>query len=118
MTIAYLCVGLLTGIVSGLLGVGGGSVMIPLFMLWFGLSQHDAQGTALAAMLAPVFLLAVLRYHHEGHVHILMAIIVAIGLFVGAFVGAHYAQAVPDNALKRVFGIYLIVVGVKMVFLK
>ena len=118
MTIAYLVVGLLTGLVSGLLGVGGGSVMIPLFVLWFGLSQHAAQGTALAAMLAPVFFLAVLRYHHEGHVHIPMAIIVAVGLFIGASVGAQSAQVVPDTALKRMFGIYLIVVGIKMAFLK
>lgn len=118
MTFAYLIVGLLTGLVSGLLGVGGGTVMIPLFVLWFGLSQHAAQGTALAAMLAPVFLLAVLRYHHEGLVNIPMAIIVAVGLFIGALVGAHYAQMVPAVALKRMFGIYLIVVGVKMVFFK
>jgi len=118
MTFAYLCVGLLTGLVSGLLGVGGGTVMIPLFVLFFGLSQHAAQGTALAAMLAPVFLLAVLRYHHEGHVNVMMAVIVAIGLFAGALVGAHYAQAVPGDSLKKMFGIYLIVVGIKMVFFK
>jgi len=118
MTFAYLFLGLVTGLVSGLLGVGGGSVMIPVFVLGFGMSQHLAQGTALASMLAPVFLLAVLRYHQEGQVNVPMAVIVAVGLFVGALVGANYAQMIPDVALKRMFGIYLIVVGVKMVFLK
>lgn len=118
MTIAYLLIGLLTGVLSGLLGVGGGTIMIPIFIIFFGFSQHAAQGTALAAMLAPVFLLAVLRYHHEGHVHVTMAAVVAIGLFVGALIGAHYAQVVPDTALKRMFGIYLIIVGIKMALLK
>lgn len=118
MTLAYLLVGLLAGIVSGLLGVGGGTLMVPVFVLLFGMSQHNAQGTTLAAMLAPVFILAVLRYHHEGHINVAMAAIVAIGLTIGALVGAHYAQVVPDHALKRMFGIYLIVVGIKMAFLK
>jgi len=118
MTLAYLCIGLLAGLVSGLLGVGGGSVMIPFFVLMFGLSQHAAQGTALAAMLPPVFLLAVLRYYHEGHVYVPMALMVAAGLTAGALLGAHYAQVVPAAALKRAFGIYMIVIGIKMAFLK
>ena len=118
MPFSYLLLGLITGLVSGLLGVGGGSVMIPVFVLLFGMSQHAAQGTALASMLAPVFLLAVLRYHHEGHVNVPMAVIVAVGLFIGALAGAHYAQAIPAAALKRMFGIYLIIIGIKMAFLK
>ncbi len=114
----YLIVGLIAGFMSGFLGIGGASIMIPLFTVFFGLSQHNAQGTSLAAMLAPVFILAVLKYYHEGHVNVQMAVLVAIGLTVGGLVGAQYAQVTPDAALKKVFGIYMIVIGIKMVFFK
>ncbi|MEW5895626.1 MAG: sulfite exporter TauE/SafE family protein [Candidatus Omnitrophota bacterium] len=118
MYLAYLLIGLLTGVVSGFLGVGGAVIMIPAFIFWFGLSQHQAQGTSLAAMLAPVFLLAVLRYYYEGHVNVPMAVIVAVGITAGGLIGAHYAQVVPAIALKRVFGIYLIVIGIRMAFFR
>ena len=114
----YLMVGFLAGLLSGFLGIGGASIMIPFFMMFFSMSQHQAQGTSLAAMLAPVFILAVLKYYHEGHVNVPVALIVAVGLTMGGLVGAHYAQATPDAALKKLFGIYMIVIGIKMVFLK
>lgn len=111
-------VGLIGGLFSGALGVGGGAIMVPLIVLWFGLTQHQAQGTALAVMMAPVFILAVLRYYAAGNVKVQMALFIACGFIVGAFVGAHFVQGIPETALKRGFGVFLILMGVKMALLK
>ena len=116
--IAYLVVGLVAGVVSGFLGIGGGAILVPAFVLLFGFTQHQAQGTALAVILPPVFILAVLKYYKEGHINVPMAILVALGLTLGAFVGAHFAQDVPAANLKKVFGIFLIIAGIKMAFFK
>ena len=114
----YLTVGLVAGTVGGALGLGGGAIMVPTFVLLFGLTQHQAQGTSLAVMLPPVFLLGVLRYYWAGDVKVQMAIFIAIGFTVGAFLGAHFAQAIPDTYLKRAFGIFLMIMGLKMALMK
>mgnify|MGYP001574352664 FL=1 len=116
--VLYVLVGVIAGILSGAFGIGGGVIMVPLLVLWFGLTQHQAQGTALAVMLAPVFILAVMRYYAAGNVKVQMALFIACGFVVGALLGAHWIQGVPDAALKRAFGVFLILIGVKMVFLK
>ncbi len=114
----YLIVGLIAGTAGGALGLGGGAIMVPALVLLFGLTQHQAQGTALAVMLPPVFLLGVLRSYWAGNVKVQMAIFIAIGFFVGAFLGAHFAQGIPGAYLKRTFGIFMIIVGIKMVLMK
>lgn len=114
----YIVVGLIGGIFSGALGIGGGAIMVPLLVLWFGLTQHQAQGTALAVMLTPVFILAVLRYYAAGNVKVQMALFIACGFVVGALLGAHWIQGIPDTTLKRAFGIFLILIGIKMAFFK
>ncbi len=118
MILQYILIGLIGGIVSGAFGIGGGTIMVPAMVLFFGLSQHQAQGTALAVMLMPVFLFAVWRYHSSGYVQIKLACILAIGFTVGAFWGAHLIQNVPDQNLKKAFGIFLMLIGLKMAFLK
>jgi uncharacterized membrane protein YfcA len=117
-SIIYLTVGLIGGIISGCFGIGGGTFMVPAFVLLFGLTQHQAQGTALAVMLPPVFILAVLRYYWAGHIKVPMAVIIAVGFTVGAFLGAHYVQSVPDLQLRRAFGIFLVIIGIKMALVK
>ena len=112
--ILYVIVGLTAGIVGGALGLGGGAIMVPAFVLLFGLTQHQAQGTALAVMLPPIFILAVLRYYWAGNVKVQMAIYVALGFVLGAFIGAHFVQGIPDMHLKRAFGVFLVIVGIKM----
>jgi len=114
----YLVLGLVSGIFGGAFGIGGATLMVPAFVLIFGLSQHQAQGTALAALLPPVFILAVLRYYQEGHINIPVAVLVAIGFTVGGLLGAHVVQYVSDINLKRAFGVYLLIVGIKYLFMK
>lgn len=112
--LAYVLVGLLGGVVSGAFGIGGGTLMVPVFVLLFGLSQHQAQGTALAVMLPPVFVLAVLRYYQAGNVKVMMALFVGLGFVAGAYLGAHLVQGIPDVSLKRAFGVFLVLIGLKM----
>ncbi len=114
--VGYLCVGLLAGILSGSFGIGGGSLLIPALVFLFGFTQHQAQGTSLAIMLPPVFILAVWRYHQAGNVNVPVAIFMAIGLTVGALVGANFVQAVSDVKLAKAFGVFLVLVGIKMLF--
>jgi len=114
----YLVIGLVAGLVSGAFGIGGGTLMVPLFVLLFGLTQHQAQGTALAVMLPPVFLFAVLQYYWAGNVKVQMAVLVGLGFIFGAFFGAHAIQNVPAPHLKRAFGVLLVLVGLRMLLVK
>ncbi|MBI5415864.1 MAG: sulfite exporter TauE/SafE family protein [Candidatus Omnitrophica bacterium] len=116
--ILYIVVGLLAGTLIGAFGIGGGTIMVPLLVLWFGLTQHQAQGTALAVILAPVFILAVMRYYAAGNVKVQMALFIACGFVVGALLGAHWIQGIPDATLKRAFGVFLILMGIRMAFWK
>ncbi|MDP8267046.1 MAG: sulfite exporter TauE/SafE family protein [Candidatus Aceula meridiana] len=116
--ILYMTVGLVGGVFSGIFGIGGGAIMIPALVYMFGLTQHQAQGTCLAILLPPIGILAVLRYYQEGHVNWTMAMFIALGFVFGAYFGADWIQAVPGPQLKKVFGGFLLVLGLKMIFLK
>lgn len=115
INMGYLLLGLVAGVFSGFFGVGGGSIMIPAFVFIFGLTQHQAQGMSLGAMLPPVFLFAAWRYYQVGHINIPAAAWVSLGILLGGLVGAHYVQFVPDQVLKKVFGCFLLIVSIKMV---
>lgn len=116
--ILSLLVGLVGGIFSGIFGIGGGAIMIPALIYLFGMTQHQAQGTCLAILLPPIGILAVLRYYQSGHVNWPIAIFVALGFVFGAYFGADWIQPVSAPILKRAFGIFLIVLGLKMVLLR
>ncbi len=116
--ILYLAFGVVAGIFGGAFGIGSGSIMIPVFVLIFGMTQHQAQGTALAVMLPPVFILAVMRYYAEGHINVPLAVIIAVGFTLGGLLGAHVVQGVPDVMLKRAFGVYLLIIAIRYLFVK
>jgi hypothetical protein len=110
----YLIVGLLglgAGVLSGLFGVGGGIVIVPALVLLVRLDQHTATGTSLAALLLPVGLLGVLEYYRRGQVQVVYAALIAGGLLVGALLGAKLAGDFSSVALRRAFGVLLILVG-------
>ena len=114
-TIIFLIgVGLLAGFLSGVLGIGGGVVMVPLLLL-VGFSQHQAQGTSLAAMLPPVTLLAVLQYSKEGHVDWKLALVISATFIIGGLFGSKLAVAIDEKLLKRIFGVLMMFIAVKMI---
>ncbi|MGD9014902.1 MAG: sulfite exporter TauE/SafE family protein, partial [Candidatus Omnitrophota bacterium] len=96
----YVALGLLAGICSGFLGIGGGTIIIPVLVYVFGLTQHQAQGTTLALMVPPIGLLAALKYYYQGNVNIQIAIFVCLGFFIGGLLGACLVTSVPDPVLK------------------
>jgi len=106
--------GLVAGVVSGLFGVGGAIVIIPGLVLLAKLPQHTAHGTSLAALLLPVGLLGALEYYKRGQVNVAFAAVVAVGLLIGAYFGARLAGAMSEAMLRKAFGIFLLVVSVKL----
>ena len=113
-----LIIGILAGILSGLIGIGGGIIVIPALVLFMGFSQQAAQGTTLAMMVPPIGILAALAYYKEGYVDIKVAAIICVGFIAGSFFGAKYATAIPELSLKKIFSVILILVALKMFFSK
>lgn len=107
-------IGLLAGILSGLVGVGGGIIMVPLLVLFFSLSQHEAQGTSLAVLSIPVTALAAFNYYKEGQLNIKFALIIAVFFIVGSFFGSKLAIGIDQKVLKKIFAIVLIIIAGKM----
>ncbi len=116
VTISYIILGLIAGVFSGLLGIGGGTIIIPALVYFYGLSQHQAQGTTLALMVLPIGFLAALKYYVNGNVNISMALFICLGFFVGGFIGATLVQPIPDYFLKKIFGLFLLIVAFRMIF--
>lgn len=118
--ITLIIIGLAAGILSGLIGVGGGIIMVPLFVLFLGLSQHNAQGMSLAVMLPPVTFLAVYNYHKAGGGSIdwKVTLIVSVLFIIGGFLGSKIALQIDQRMLKKVFGVMMLIVAVKLIFSK
>lgn len=113
--VLYVILGVVAGIFGGIFGIGGGTILIPALVYLFGLTQLQAQGTTLAIMVPPIGLLAALRYYYSGNVKVGIAGFVCIGFLVGGLIGANFVQNVPDPLLKRLFGIFLLIVSLRMI---
>jgi uncharacterized membrane protein YfcA len=111
----YVGLGLVAGIFSGIFGIGGATIMIPVMVYVLGFTQHQAQGTTLAAMVPPIGLLAAWRYWQAGNVKLSIAAFICAGFFVGGLFGANLVQGVPDPLLKKLFGVFLLFVSLKMI---
>ena len=111
-------IGISAGIVSGLLGVGGAIIIVPALVFFFGMTQHQAQGTSLAVLLLPVGFLAFWNYYKQGHVNFKFAIVVMLAFFVGGYLGSLAAVHIPARALKVGFGMLIVVLGIRMIFSK
>ena len=114
----YLLLGLIAGSLSGLIGIGGAIIIIPSLVLLFGLSQHTAQGTALALMVPPIGLLAAWTYYKQGFVDFKIAGLICLGFFFGGLVGAKFATDIPEDILRKVFGVILLAASLRMIFYK
>jgi uncharacterized membrane protein YfcA len=109
-------IGLLAGVLSGLFGIGGGIVIVPLLVLVVGLTTTQAAGTSLAALLLPVGALGALEYWRGGYVDLGFAAVLAVGLLVGAYLGARLGISLPVEVVQRGFGVLLVVVGIRFIF--
>ena len=116
--VLYLAFGLIAGVLSGLLGIGGGIFIIPALVFLMGFSQQTAQGTTLAMMIPPIGLLAAWTYYKMGFVDIKVAALMCIGFFIGGFVGAKFATALSGVTLSRIFGVAMLVISFKFILAK
>jgi uncharacterized membrane protein YfcA len=109
-----LVAGVVIGIMSGLVGIGGGALLTPFLIYVYGMNQHKAQGTSLAMLLAPSGFLAFWRYYREGNADATLGILVAVGVFIGGYFGADWAQRLSEVTLRRIFASFLILIALKM----
>jgi len=111
-------IGIVTGFTAGMLGIGGAIIMIPALVFMLGLSQQTAQGTSLAVMLPPVGILAAWNYYKAGNVNLKFALILAATFLIGSYFGSKLAITIPQAVLKKIFGLLLLLVAVRMLFSK
>lgn len=108
--------GFFIGIMSGLLGVGGGVFMVPIMVTYFGITQHIAHATSLAVVI-PTAIVSAIIYGFHGQTDILLSVQIIIGSIIGASIGARLMKKIPAAQLKRLFGLMLALVGLRMVLL-
>ena len=118
MLLILIAIGIVTGIMAGMLGIGGAIIMIPALVFLLGISQQTAQGTSLAVMLPPVGIIAAYNYYKAGQMNIKFAIVLAIFFLVGSYFGSRLALNLPQAVLKKIFGILLLLVAAKMLLSK
>jgi uncharacterized membrane protein YfcA len=116
-TIIYLImIGLAAGFLGGMVGIGGGVLIVPALVLMLGLSQHNAQGISLAMLLFPVGLLGVINYYKKGYVDFKYAGLLAVGFLIGSFVGSKFSLSLPQETVKKIFAVVMILLALKLLF--
>lgn len=115
--LGILLIGLIAGILSGMVGIGGGIVIVPSLVLFYGLSQHTAQGTTLAMLSLPVSMVAAYSYYQKGMVEWKTALLLCLGFVVGGYFGSRIAIGLNPLTLKRVFAVMLLLVAIKYLFI-
>jgi len=116
VTWMILLVGLVVGMISGVVGIGGGVLFVPALIWLLGMNQHKAQGTSLGALLAPVGIFAFMEYYRKGNADLRVGLLLALGFLVGGYFGAVGAQHIPELWLRRIFAVTLVAVGGRMWF--
>ena len=114
--ILYLCIGLGAGVLSGLFGIGGGIVIVPMLVAFAGMTQLTAQGTSLGALLLPVGVLGAWKYFNEGNINVRASLVIALSLTLGALIGAMIANHLPPATMKKIFGAFLVFVGIRFLY--
>jgi uncharacterized membrane protein YfcA len=117
MIAAYIALGVVAGLLSSIMGIGGGIIIVPALVLIFGLTQHQAQGTTLALLAAPIGFLAAATYYKQGYVNVKMAVFICIGFLLGTLPGAKIATQMDTGLLQKLFGVVLFILSLKMIFL-
>lgn len=107
LVITILLIGLLAGVLSGLVGVGGGLIIVPALIFFLGFTQHQAQGTSLGLLLLPVGILAVINYYNKGNVDIKVVAVMSVAFIAGGYLGSKLALRLPEDTVKKIFAVFL-----------
>jgi len=113
--VGVLSTGLMGGVASGLFGIGGGVIMVPILGLMLGFSQHKAQGTSLVALIPPTGILAVMAYAKAGYVSWQTGLLLIPGVFLGGIAGGGIARRIPAAKMRRVFAVLMFMLGVSQI---
>jgi len=114
IVVLLIIIGLAAGILSGLVGVGGGIIIVPALVFFLSFSQQQAQGTSLGLLLLPVGILAVWNYYKQGHIDIVVVGIMAVAFVIGGWLGSKWALSLPETTVKKIFAIILLYSAIKM----
>jgi uncharacterized protein len=109
-------VGLAAGMLSGLVGVGGGIIIVPALAFFLGFSQHEAQGTSLGILLLPAGIFAAINYYKQGFIDIKVVLLLFVGFLIGGYFGSKLSLSLSEAVVKKIFAIMLVVVACKMLF--
>ena len=109
-------IGLLAGILSGFVGVGGGIIVVPALIYILGLTQFQAQGTSLAMMIPPIGILAVWNYYKTDNININYALILAASFVIGGYIGSKLSLRLPEHKVKLIFGVLMLYVAIRMIW--
>ena len=117
MSIAILlAIGAIAGFLSGMVGIGGGVIIVPVLVFFLGFTQHMAQGTTLFLFLIPIGILGVINYYKTGNVDMKAAFIMASTFVIGSYFGSKLAISIDQQMIKKVFGVIMILLALKMIF--
>ena len=114
--LTYLGIGLIAGVFAGMFGIGGGLIIVPALIFMMGFKELEATGTSLAALIPPVGLLGAIEYWRNGLINVRVALLIAAGLAVGAFFGAKIIIGLPPHVIRRIYGIFLLLIASRMLF--
>jgi len=114
--IGFILLGLFAGFISGVVGIGGGVIIVPVLVMLFGFTEHSAQGTTLALLILPLGILAAMSYWQKGFIDIKAALLISAGFVIGGYFGGKYAILLSDQVLKKIFAFLLIAIAVKLLF--
>lgn len=118
IVLILLTVGLAAGFLSGMVGIGGGIIIVPVLVYFLGFTQHQAQGTVLFMFLLPIGILGVMNYHKQGYVDYKTALIICTTFVFGSYFGSKLSISLDQKTVKQIFGIIIIILGAKMLFWK
>src|SRR5205085_1822987 len=112
----FILLGVLAGIFSGIVGVGGGIIIVPALVFLFGMSQQMAQGTTLALLVPPIGILAAWTYYKHGYVDLKAAALICAGFVLGSLFGSKIAVGLTSRELQRAFGGAMLLISLKLIF--
>jgi uncharacterized membrane protein YfcA len=114
--VLFIILGIIAGALSGLVGIGGGVIIVPVLVLLFHFSQKEAQGTTLALLIPPLGVFAAMAYYKAGYVNVKAALFIILGFIIGSILSSQYAVGLSSALLTKGFGVFLLAVAVKLIF--
>lgn len=107
-------IGLAAGVLSGLVGVGGGIIIVPALVFFLGFTQHEAQGTSLGLLLLPVGILAVMNYYNKGYIDVRVVLVMCVAFVLGGWLGSKLALSLSQEVIRKVFAVVLFYTAFRM----